>query len=69
MFLAETYMDLMTDSAHWAFEITLMVIFDVIIGMIAWPLVKRAILNHDKKAHNCDHQSTSPWAHAAMTED
>lgn len=56
MLLVETYMDLMTDPAHWAFEATLLLIFDVIIGMVAWPLVKRAILNHDKRAHpTCEH--------------
>lgn len=57
MFLAETYMELMKDPSHWAFEITLIIIFDVIIGMIAWPLIKRAVLLHDKKHHNknCDH--------------
>lgn len=63
MFLSETYWELMRDPAHWLFEITLILIFDVIIGMVAWPFVKKWIKNHDEKKHahqHCDdvHQDT-----------
>lgn len=50
--LAETYTELMTDRAHLMFEITLTVIQDVGIGLIAWPLIKRAVRKHDNKKHS-----------------
>lgn len=49
--IAETYMELMTDRAHLLFEITLTVIQDVIIGMVLWPLAKRAVRRHDRDVH------------------
>lgn len=54
---AETYWELMSDPAHWLFELTLIVIFDIIIGAIAWPFVKNWIKKHDEKKHahkHCD---------------
>lgn len=55
MILAETYWELMKDPAHWLFELTLIVIFDVIIGAIAWPFIKRWIKEHDRKKHAHQH--------------
>lgn len=51
MILAETYWELMTDSAHWMMELTMLLIFDVVIGMIAWPLFKKWLQNHDERKH------------------
>lgn len=55
MIVAETYTQLMTDPAHLAFEVTLTLIQDVGIGLIAWPLIKRAVRRHDAKKHGGDH--------------
>ena len=51
MLLAETYTELLRDPAHWYFELTLIVIFDIIIGAIAWPFIKQAIRKHDERKH------------------
>lgn len=42
----ETFFTLLQDPAHWMFEIFLMLIFDVLIGLIIWPLLWRKILHH-----------------------
>ena len=49
--IAETYTQLMTDPAHLAFEITLTLIQDVLIGLLLWPAIRRGIVKHDKKHH------------------
>ena len=54
--LAETYIELLRDPAHWAFEITLILIFDVIIGMLAWPLFRKWLAHHDKVKHGANGQ-------------
>lgn len=47
----ETFWTLLHDSAHWEFEIFLMLIFDGLVGALAWPLIKRAVRRHDRKKH------------------
>ena len=42
----ETFMSLLHDPAHWGFELFLMLIFDVIIGGLAWPFIKRHWNHH-----------------------
>ena len=42
----ETFVSLARDLAHWEFEIFLMIIFDGIVGAIAWPLVKKHWQHH-----------------------
>lgn len=37
----ETFWTLLHNKAHWEFEIFLMVIFDLLLGGILWPLFKR----------------------------
>lgn len=56
------YLSLLRDPAHILFELTLMAIFDVGVGIVAWPLVKRAVARHDAKKHSkeCDHEEP-PW--------
>lgn len=53
--IAETYWELMRDPAHWLFEITLIVIFDLLIGALLWPFIKRWIAEHDRKKHAHEH--------------
>ncbi|MSR87609.1 MAG: hypothetical protein EXS69_00355 [Candidatus Zambryskibacteria bacterium] len=42
----ETFLALLTDKAHWQFEIFLIIIFDVLIGLLLWPTIKKFILHH-----------------------
>jgi hypothetical protein len=42
----ETFFDLLKDPAHWEFEIFLIIIFDVIIGLFIWPFVQKALVHH-----------------------
>lgn len=53
--LAETFIDLLGDWHHWGFEIIAAVVEFVIVGLIATPLVRRWIRNHDAKAHGHKH--------------
>jgi len=54
MFASETFVDLLKSGPHWAFELTLMAVFDGVIGLLAWPAIKRAVRRHDAKKHpNC----------------
>lgn len=43
----ETFWSLLRDAAHWEFELFLMAIFDVVVGMIAWPFIRKAFLHHE----------------------
>lgn len=54
--IAETFVELLKDPNHWYFEILLMIIFDVVIGMLLWPLAKKWLREHDKTHHaeECD---------------
>ena len=42
----ETFWTLLRNAAHWEFEIFLMILFDLIIGGIAWPFVKKHWKHH-----------------------
>ena len=42
----ETFFDLLKDPAHWYFELLLIVIFDVIIGLLIWPFIQKALIHH-----------------------
>lgn len=50
--LWEGYFELLQSGPHWLFEITLMLIFDVLIGLILWPLIKKAVRRHDREVHH-----------------
>lgn len=41
--MLETFPTLLRDPAHWEFELFLILIFDVLIGALAWPFIKRHI--------------------------
>ena len=42
----ETFFDLLKDPAHWEFEIFLMIVFDVVIGLVIWPFIQKALTHH-----------------------
>ena len=46
----ESFFDLLKDPAHWEFEIFLIIVFDVIVGVIIWPFLQKA-LSHHKSDH------------------
>lgn len=51
----QEYLELLTDPAHLLLELTLIIIVDVLIGMLAWPFIKKAIARHDEKKHGHEH--------------
>ena len=44
----ETFWTLLKDSAHWEFELFLIFLFDVVLGLIIWPCVRRFGKHHKK---------------------
>jgi hypothetical protein len=55
------YVDLLGSAPHWLLEITIMLVFDVLIGLLLWPAVKRWIARHDDEHHHghTSHGSTT----------
>ena len=44
----ETFWTLVTDLAHWEFEIFLIILFDGVVGLLIWPYIKHFIEDHRK---------------------
>ena len=42
----ETFLTLLSDKAHWEFEIFLIFIFDVLIGLLIWPWIRKFVIHH-----------------------
>lgn len=42
----ETFWTLLSDPAHWQFELFLIFLFDVVIGLLIWPPLKRWFRHH-----------------------
>lgn len=42
----ETFWTLLQNAAHWEFELFLMLIFDVVLGLLIWPFVKEHWKHH-----------------------
>jgi hypothetical protein len=49
----ETFWTLLGDIAHWEFELFLMLVFDGIVGALAWPFLKRFWAKHHSH-ERCD---------------
>ncbi|MBI1974468.1 MAG: hypothetical protein HYS51_01260 [Candidatus Zambryskibacteria bacterium] len=47
----ETFWTLVRDVAHWEFEIFLIIIFDVIIGILIWPRIRKLFKHHEEDDH------------------
>jgi hypothetical protein len=48
----ETFFSLLTCPAHWMFEVFSTLVFDLIIGVLLWPVIRKHWLHHierDKK--------------------
>lgn len=54
--MLETFGTLLRDPAHWYFELFLILIFDVIIGAVAWPFIKRHIHKDVDTAEQHEHE-------------
>ena len=42
----ETFLTLLEDPAHWQFELFLIFLFDVLIGLLLWPIIRKFLLHH-----------------------
>ena len=42
----ETFWTLFTALAHWEFELFLILLFDVLVGLLLWPWIRKFILHH-----------------------
>ena len=42
----ETFWTLLGDLAHWEFELFLIFLFDVLIGLLIWPYIKKWFRHH-----------------------
>jgi hypothetical protein len=50
--VAETYMQLMSDPAHWLFELTLELLTALVLALPFWPAIKRRVIRkHDSEYH------------------
>lgn len=49
--IAETFFQLLKDPAHWLFEVFLMILFDVLIGLLLWPAFVEWMHRHDEEYH------------------
>lgn len=45
----ETFLSLLRDPAHWAFELFLIALFDGLIGLLIWPFLCVHFKKHSKK--------------------
>lgn len=50
----ETFWTLLKDPAHWQFELFLIFIFDVLIGLLIWPRVLLFFKHHKKDDDRID---------------
>jgi hypothetical protein len=44
----ETFISLLCNPAHIELELFIIIVVDVLIGMILWPLIKKAFKHHKK---------------------
>ena len=42
----ETFFTLLSDKAHWEFELFLIFLFDVLIGLLVWPWIRKFVIHH-----------------------
>lgn len=45
------YVELVTDPAHLMLEATLVLVIDVLLGALLWPVIRRAVRRHDREVH------------------
>ena len=50
----ETFFTLLQDLAHWEFELFLIFIFDVLIGLVIWPRIRKLLKHHTSDDEKID---------------
>jgi len=61
--LAESFWTLLRDPAHWYFELVLILLFDVLIGALAWPAIRRHIHRDVGAAEKHEHRLIADLEH------
>lgn len=46
--MQEEFIELIKSPAHWLFELTIVFIFDIILGILIWPKIKEILRHLDK---------------------
>ncbi len=49
----ESFWTLFKSASHWEFELFLMLLFDVVIGAVLWPFIRRHLKQHKEHAEIC----------------
>ena len=57
----ETFWSLLKDAAHWEFEIFLMVLFDLVLGGLLWPFLRKHWLHHAARDRRDREQVIAPY--------
>lgn len=68
---SETFWTLLSDLPHWEFELFLMFLFDVVIGLILYPCFTRFVLHHksdDSKTAELERQVAELRKHLGLSE-
>lgn len=50
----ERYWELLHDPAHWLFELTLMLVVDLLLLAVIWPRIQAWVKRHDKEVHGSE---------------
>ncbi len=50
----ETFWSLLRDPAHWYFELFLILIFDILIGALIWPRLRKSFTHHKEDDERID---------------
>lgn len=50
----ETFWTLLSNKAHWEFELLLIFIFDVLIGVVIWPRLQKFTKHHKEDDDKLD---------------
>lgn len=54
----EQYLHLLSNPAHWMFEITLVILIDLLVLGVGWRYVKKWVKRHDREHHGNEGSST-----------
>jgi hypothetical protein len=68
----ETFWTLLFNLPHWEFELFLMFLFDGVIGLILWPLIRQFFVHHrqdDDKIARLERQMKMMQLKLGMTDD
>ena len=58
----ETFWTLLRNLPHWEFELFLMLLFDVVLGLLIWPWFRKWVLHHSSDDEKLASPAYSPLA-------